>query len=58
MGRASAEALLQHLTGNEDQIQKTVYSDIPVTESVYSIAKFVPLEMFDVNAFLRDYHGQ
>ncbi|MGM0702917.1 MAG: sugar ABC transporter substrate-binding protein [Pseudomonadota bacterium] len=58
MGRASAEALLQHLTGNEEQIQKTVYSDIPVAESVYSVAQFVPQDMFDVNAFLREHYDR
>lgn len=56
MGRASATALLQHLAGNEDQIEKTVYADIPVAESVYSISQIVPAEIFDVNAFLKDYH--
>ncbi|MBE0532267.1 MAG: sugar ABC transporter substrate-binding protein [Rhodospirillales bacterium] len=56
MGRASAEALLQHLTGNEAAIKKTVYAEIPVCESAYSIAKFVPAGMFDVNAFLRKHY--
>ncbi|MEQ8968345.1 MAG: sugar ABC transporter substrate-binding protein [Azospirillaceae bacterium] len=57
MGRASAEALLLHLTGREDEIQETVYAEIPVAESTYTIAKFVPSDMFDVNAFLREHYG-
>lgn len=57
MGRASATALLQHATGREDEIQRTVYSDIPVLDSAYRIRKTVPAEMFDVVAFLNDHHG-
>ena len=52
MGRASATALIQHLTGREAEIQKTVYSDIPVLDSAYRIRKTVAPEMFDVIAFL------
>ncbi|SDO18053.1 sugar ABC transporter substrate-binding protein [Vreelandella arcis] len=58
MGRASAEALLQHLTGNEADIDKTVYATIPVTESVYSISQHVPEAMFDVNAFLHEHFNR
>jgi len=57
MGRASADALLLHLTGREDEIQETVYAQIPVAESAYTIAQFVPGDMFDVNAFLREHYG-
>lgn len=58
MGRASAEALLMHLTGNEGTIEKTVYADIPVCDAAYRIAKYVPAEMFDVNAFLLKHYGR
>ena len=52
MGRASATALIQHLTGQEDAIQKTVYSDIPVLDNAYRIRHTVAPEMFDVVEFL------
>lgn len=52
MGRASADALLLHLTGREDDIQKTVYANIPVLDNAYRIRKSVPAEMFDVVTFL------
>lgn len=52
MGRASATALIQHLTGREGEIQKTVYSDIPVLDSAYRIRLTVAPEMFNVVDFL------
>ena len=58
MGRASAEALLLHLTGNEGAIEKTVYADIPVCDSAYRITQYVPREMFDAKAFLREHYGR
>lgn len=57
MGRASATALLQHFSGNEDAIQKTVYSDIPVLDSAYRIRKIVAPEMFDVVEFLNEHYN-
>lgn len=57
MGRASATALIQHLTGNEDQIQRTVYADIPVLDNAYRIRKTVAAEMMDVVGFLHEIHG-
>ncbi|WP_164730566.1 sugar ABC transporter substrate-binding protein [Pelagibacterium montanilacus] len=57
MGRASAEALLAHLTGREGDIERTVYADIPVLENAYRIRQSVPSEMFDVAAFLNEHHG-
>jgi ABC-type sugar transport system substrate-binding protein len=56
MGRASATALIQHLTGREAEIQKTVYSDIPVLDSAYRIRLTVAKEMFDVVDFLNKHH--
>ena len=52
MGRASATALIQHLTDREADIQKTVYSDIPVLDNAYRIRHTVAPEMFDVVEFL------
>ncbi len=52
MGRASATALIQHLTGREADIEKTYYSDIPVLDNAYRIRQTVAPEMFDVVAFL------
>lgn len=57
MGRASATALLLHAAGREGEIQRTVYSDIPVLDNAYRIRKTVPPEMFDVVAFLNEHHG-
>ena len=57
MGRASATALIQHLTGNADQIQRTVYADIPVLDNAYRIRKTVAPEMMDVVGFLNDHFG-
>ena len=51
MGRASATALIQHLTGREADIQKTVYSDIPVLDNANRIRHTVAPEMFDVVEF-------
>lgn len=56
MGRASATALIQHLTGREEEIQKTVYSDIPVLDNAYRIRETVAPEMFDVVAFLKEHY--
>ena len=56
MGRASADALIKHLTGDEDQIDKTVYAEIPVLDNAYRIRKHVPAEMFDVTTFLVEQH--
>jgi ABC-type sugar transport system substrate-binding protein len=55
MGKASADALIKHLTGREGEIEKTVYADIPVLDNAYRIRKTVPKEMFDVTAFLDDH---
>jgi ABC-type sugar transport system substrate-binding protein len=55
MGRASANALLLHLTGREDEIQTTVYADIPVLDNAYRIRKVVAPEMFDVVSFLGEH---
>jgi ABC-type sugar transport system substrate-binding protein len=57
MGRASATALILHLTGREAEITKTVYSDIPVLDNAYRIRKTVPKEMFDVVDFLNKHHA-
>ena len=57
MGRASAEALILHLTGNEGSIDRTVYADIPVIDSAYRIRKNVAKEMFDVVGWLHEHHG-
>lgn len=57
MGRASATALLQHVSGNEGAIERTVYSDIPVLDSAYRIRKVVAPEMFDVVSFLNEHYG-
>jgi len=57
MGRASAQALLAHLTGRESEIERTVYAEIPVLENAYRIRKSVPREMFDVADFLNDHLG-
>lgn len=54
MGRASATALIEHLTGREDEIQETVYAQIPVLDSAYRIRQHVPADMFDVVVFLND----
>ena len=57
MGRASATALLLHLTGRESEIIPTSYAEIPVVDSAYRIRQHVPLGMFDINAFLQDFYG-
>ena len=58
MGRASAEALLMHLTGNEEAIRRRC---TPISRSAtprtVSQSMF-PNEMFDVNAFLREHYGR
>jgi ABC-type sugar transport system substrate-binding protein len=56
MGRASAEALLLHLTGREDEIQEIVYADIPVLDNAYRIREVVAPEMFDVVSFLNEHY--
>ena len=54
MGRASADAIIKHLTGREAEIEKTVYAEIPVLENAYRIRKSVPGEMFNVVDFLNE----
>ncbi|XWX03331.1 sugar ABC transporter substrate-binding protein [Aggregatilineales bacterium SYSU G02658] len=58
MGRASATALLLHLTGRENEIVTTSYAEIPVLDSAYRIRKHVPSGMFDVVAFLKNYYNR
>lgn len=52
MGKASADALIKHLTGAKDQIVKTIYSDIPVLDNAESIRLHVPRKVFDVDTYL------
>ncbi len=52
MGRLAAEALLAHLEGRIGDIVPKSFSDMPVVHDVDSIRKYVPKEMFDVDAFM------
>jgi ABC-type sugar transport system substrate-binding protein len=57
MGRASATALLLHLTGRENEIVLTSYAEIPVIDSAYRIRQHVPSDMFSVIDFLHEHYG-
>ena len=54
MGRLAAEALIAHLEGREDEIIPVSYSDMPVVDDVDTIRRYVPKEMFDVDAFMAE----
>ncbi len=52
MGQNSADALIKHLRGQEDQIERVVYTDLRTLDSVDAIRTYVPKEMLDIDAKL------
>ncbi|TVQ35550.1 MAG: sugar ABC transporter substrate-binding protein [Geminicoccaceae bacterium] len=52
MGANSADALVKHLRGEEDQIERIVYTDLRVLDTIDSIRQYVPRAMLDIDAKL------
>ena len=52
MGANSANALLAHYEGREDEIEKVVYTELRTLDDVDSIREWVPIEMLDIDARL------
>ena len=52
MGANSADALIKHHRGQEDQIERIVYTDLRTLDSVDTIRAYVPKEMLDIDAKL------
>jgi ABC-type sugar transport system substrate-binding protein len=52
MGANSADALIRHMRGEEDRIERIVYTDLRTLDSVDAIRTYVPREMLDIDAKL------
>lgn len=52
MGANSADALIKHLRGQADQIERVVYTDLRAIDSVEAIRAYVPKAMLDIDARL------
>ncbi len=54
MGKNSADALIKHWQGREDEIERVVYTELRTLDDVDSIREWVPIEMLDIDARLAD----
>lgn len=52
MGKNSADALIKHWQGREDEIERVVYTELRTLDDVDSIREWVPIEMLDIDARL------
>jgi ABC-type sugar transport system substrate-binding protein len=52
MGANSADALIKHWQGREDEIERVVYTELRTLDDVDSIREWVPIEMLDIDARL------
>jgi hypothetical protein len=52
MGKNSADALIKHWQGREDEIEKVVYTELRTLDNVDAIREWVPIEMLDIDARL------
>jgi ABC-type sugar transport system substrate-binding protein len=52
MGANSADALIKHWQGREDEIEKVLYTELRTLDNVDSIREWVPLDMLDIDARL------
>ncbi len=52
MGANSADALIKHWSGREDEIERVVYTELRTLDDVDSIRQWVPKAMLDIDARL------